>query len=127
MLFMSIGRGCVSELRPPTGLLFIAQVIYECEKPWCNDINNGEPKTSEKNLYHCHFVKHKYHPGANPGLRGERPATNGLSHGTASKFKDFYRYNDKYGKGKAVPLHAMEALGGRGGIAPTHSHSRPRN
>jgi hypothetical protein len=28
------------------------------------------------------------------------------------------------GKGKAVPLHAMEALGGRGGIAPTHP--RPR-
>jgi hypothetical protein len=27
-------------------------------------------------------------------------------------------------KGKAVPLHAMEALGGRGGIVPTHS--RPR-
>jgi hypothetical protein len=24
-------------------------------------------------------------------------------------------------KSKAVPLHAMEALGGRGGIAPTHS------
>jgi hypothetical protein len=24
-------------------------------------------------------------------------------------------------KGKAVPLHAMEALGGRGGIAPTHA------
>jgi hypothetical protein len=24
-------------------------------------------------------------------------------------------------KGKAVPLHAKEALGGRGGIAPTHS------
>jgi hypothetical protein len=28
------------------------------------------------------------------------------------------------GKGKAVPLHAMEALGGRGGIAPTHSLPR---
>jgi hypothetical protein len=28
-------------------------------------------------------------------------------------------------KGKAVPLHATEALGGRGGIAPTHS--RPRH
>jgi hypothetical protein len=28
-------------------------------------------------------------------------------------------YNGK--KGKAVPLHAMEALGGRGDIAPTHS------
>jgi hypothetical protein len=31
----------------------------------------------------------------------------------------------KEGRGKAVPLHAMEALGGRGGIAPTHS--RPRH
>jgi hypothetical protein len=31
----------------------------------------------------------------------------------------------KYKKDKAVPLHAMEALGGRGGIAPTHS--RPRH
>jgi hypothetical protein len=31
----------------------------------------------------------------------------------------------KVKKGKAVPLHAMEALGGRGGIAPTHS--RPRH
>jgi hypothetical protein len=28
-------------------------------------------------------------------------------------------------KSKAVPLHTMEALGGRGGIAPTHS--RPRH
>jgi hypothetical protein len=28
-------------------------------------------------------------------------------------------------KGKAIPLHAMEALGGRGGIASTHS--RPRH
>jgi hypothetical protein len=28
-------------------------------------------------------------------------------------------------KGKAVPLHAMEELGGRGDIAPTHS--RPRH
>jgi hypothetical protein len=29
-----------------------------------------------------------------------------------------------YKKGKAVLLHAMEALGGRGGIAPTHSLPR---
>jgi hypothetical protein len=28
-------------------------------------------------------------------------------------------------RSKAVPLHAMEALGGRRGIAPTHS--RPRH
>jgi hypothetical protein len=25
------------------------------------------------------------------------------------------------GKGKGVPLHAIKALGGRGGIAPTHN------
>jgi hypothetical protein len=30
----------------------------------------------------------------------------------------------KKGEGKAVPLHAMEALGGRRGIAPTHSGPR---
>jgi hypothetical protein len=30
------------------------------------------------------------------------------------------RYRD-LSKSKAVPLHAMEALGERGGIAPTHS------
>jgi hypothetical protein len=34
------------------------------------------------------------------------------------------RLYSKSKKSKAVPLHAMEALGGRGGIAPTHS--RPR-
>jgi hypothetical protein len=27
-------------------------------------------------------------------------------------------------KGKAVPLHALEALGVRGGIAPTHFEPR---
>jgi hypothetical protein len=36
---------------------------------------------------------------------------------------NIYSVNEK--KGKAVPLHAIEALGGRGGIAPTHS--RPRH
>jgi hypothetical protein len=31
----------------------------------------------------------------------------------------------KKANGKAIPLQAMEVLGGRGGIAPTHS--RPRH
>jgi hypothetical protein len=30
-------------------------------------------------------------------------------------------YKEEKKKSKAVPLHAMEAPGGRGGIAPTHS------
>jgi hypothetical protein len=36
-----------------------------------------------------------------------------------------WRLHGGKSKSKAVPLHAMEALGGRGGIAPTHS--RPRH
>jgi hypothetical protein len=35
------------------------------------------------------------------------------------------RWNDKTDDCKAVPLHAIKALGGRGGIASTHS--RPRH
>jgi hypothetical protein len=33
--------------------------------------------------------------------------------------------NSVKGKSKAVPLHAMEAHGRRGGIAPTHTKPRP--
>jgi hypothetical protein len=46
----------------------------------------------------------------------------------AIKHTDTYHDVGFYGlvkKKKAVPLHAMEALGGRGDIAPTHS--RPRH
>jgi hypothetical protein len=45
----------------------------------------GKTEDSEKNLSQCHFVHPKstwIDPGENPGLRGERPATNDLSHGT---------------------------------------------
>jgi hypothetical protein len=48
LLFMSMGRDYASELRPPTGLLFIPQVIYEYGEPRCNDINRENRKISEK-------------------------------------------------------------------------------
>jgi hypothetical protein len=36
--------GCdyVSELQPPTGLLFILHVLYEHGEPWWNDIDKGK-------------------------------------------------------------------------------------
>jgi hypothetical protein len=42
MIIMSMGCDCVSELRPPAGLLLILQVIYEYREPWWNDIDRGK-------------------------------------------------------------------------------------
>jgi hypothetical protein len=64
-------------------LLFIPQVIYEHGEPWWNDTDKGQQKNTEKNLSKCHFFHQTFHPNANPDLRGERPGTNRLSHGTA--------------------------------------------
>jgi hypothetical protein len=54
------------------------------EHRW-NEIDRGKPKYSGKHLSQCHFlppqIPHGLAPGSNPGLRGERPATNILSHG----------------------------------------------
>jgi hypothetical protein len=78
-----MGPEYVSELRPPTGILLIVQMIHEYGKPRWNDIDRGKRKNSEKTLSQCHFVHHKStwtDKGANPGIRRERPATNHLSH-----------------------------------------------
>jgi hypothetical protein len=45
-----MGWDNVFELQPPTGLLFIPQVVYEYEEQRWNDIDRGKPKNSEINL-----------------------------------------------------------------------------
>jgi hypothetical protein len=56
------GSDYVSELRPPTGLLFFAQMmIYEYAVLVEDDTDRGKPKNLVKNLSQCHFVHHKFH------------------------------------------------------------------
>jgi hypothetical protein len=58
---MSMARDYVSELRPPTGLLFIPKMIYEYGQPRWNDIDRRKQKTSDKDLSHYHLALHKSH------------------------------------------------------------------
>jgi hypothetical protein len=53
---------------------------------WWNDIFAGETEELGENLPSATLSTTNptwIDPGANPGLRGERPATNRMSHGTA--------------------------------------------
>jgi hypothetical protein len=53
---------------------------------WNTRFWQGKLKYSEKNLPRRHFVNHKSHlpnPGATPGHRGGKPATNRFSYGAA--------------------------------------------
>jgi len=58
---------------------------------WWNDTDRGKLKYLERNLSQCHFVYHKSHMdclASKPVLRGERSATDRLSHGTAYTYRN---------------------------------------
>jgi hypothetical protein len=65
----------VSEMRPAIGILLIPQ-IYEYGQPRRNDTNREKPVP----VTLCPPQISHTEPGANPGLDGEKPATNRLSH-----------------------------------------------
>jgi hypothetical protein len=80
------------------GLLFIPQIIY-VSGPWWNNVGRGKLKNSGKNLSQCRFV-HKSCMDC-PGLHGEKPATNRLSHSmakVASSLTSEGEYIPKYQK-----------------------------
>jgi hypothetical protein len=63
-------------------------MIREYREPWWNDTGRGKPKKSQEKtcpsttLFSTNATWTD--PGMNPGLRGERPATNRLSYGTTT-------------------------------------------
>jgi hypothetical protein len=64
---------------------FLYQVLQLMEHQW-NEIDRGKPTTRRKTCLRATLPTTNLtwtDPGSNPGLRGERPATNRLSHGTA--------------------------------------------
>jgi hypothetical protein len=79
---MSTARDDVSELRPPTGIFFTHQVIYEHVESRWNYTDRTNRRTRSKTcptatLYTTNPTW--IEPGANPGFRYERPATDLLT------------------------------------------------
>jgi hypothetical protein len=77
--------------------VFFCQVLQLMEHQW-NEIDRGKPTTTRRKTCPSATLSTTNltwtDPGSNPGLRGERPATNRLSHGTAySEVVTIYSYS----------------------------------
>jgi hypothetical protein len=85
-MFMLMEWDWVSELRTPTGPLFIPNLIYKYGESRLNDMAAENRRTRRET---CPSATQsttnptRADPGANPGLCGESPATYRLSHGMA--------------------------------------------
>jgi hypothetical protein len=77
-----MGRDRVSELLPLPDIMLITLMIYDGGMILTREIRRAQRKTCPSATS---FTTNStwIDTGANPGLRGERPATNRLSHGTA--------------------------------------------
>jgi hypothetical protein len=84
---MPVGWEDVSELQPPTGLLFINQVIYEHGESWWNSTDRRIPKNLEKNPISVSLCLQQILYGLNrareSGHQYGRLASNRLSYRTA--------------------------------------------
>jgi hypothetical protein len=81
-LFMPLGRDYVSELRHATGLLFTPR-WFTSVKSHGGIILTGKIEKDRERPASLSTTKPTWSDrGANYGLRGERPATNSLRHGT---------------------------------------------
>jgi hypothetical protein len=59
LMIMSMGWDFISELRPPTDLLFVPQAIHEHGEPWWNDIERGKLVIRPSELRSSHLVVNK--------------------------------------------------------------------
>jgi hypothetical protein len=81
LLFILMEWHCLSELRPPEPIVLSP---HECGESRWNDTDRENCGTRRETFPSATFSSNStfIEPGTNPGLRGESPATNRLSHVT---------------------------------------------